>query len=510
MTDNLFNNTSTPAFLDPSEDRVTIDVLKDANTQLRETMLANYEPNKLKQQTEFSAICLMQLDNLSIGNQNVVRIKARIPELHSMFPVPKDVEDYKSIAVYPTFIALGNSFNPQIQNGTVAPGTRLTVTFTSMANFGGPTIKSISNITDGVVGSIIGNTKKKNKRKGPPPKPGTLKDYLKGLTKSTGPLARYGNNHPFQYYLHAYGSPHANPTTVYPVKASYVRFVGFKRRGKRSPKGVVLHHGAGTGGLRNTAQSLWSRGKFGTHYVIDKDGSIYCLTNPRYRVSHAGGGYNKYIGIDMANGPAMKAGSTTFRTPAQVEAAWQLVNYLAQKYKFGLSVPAEPNVGIDGMTDVPLSRLQNSGAKIKHKISGAGKTIHSHAEVGHGDGDFAKLYIIIRMTGKGPATAYAHAKQKWLEAAATKKVVRTAIIDGKPKGGVRTGPANKAKSKIKNVIPVGFISRDRSIELFGQATNDQIVEMNNYTGKAYTHAELTEAIKKEPKWTAPLKGLKGE
>ena len=86
---NIFNSTVTPGLLALSEDRDTIDYLKDVRTQLRETMREKYEPNKLNQQSEFNAICLRQLSNTTVENKEVVRIIARVPELHNLIPIPQ-------------------------------------------------------------------------------------------------------------------------------------------------------------------------------------------------------------------------------------------------------------------------------------------------------------------------------------------------------------------------------------------------------------------------------------
>ena len=53
--------------------------------------------------------------------------------------------------------------------------------------------------------------------------------------------------------------------------AKNIRFVGFRRKGKMSPKGVVLHDGASS--LKNTISTLCANGT-GTHFIILRDGTI--------------------------------------------------------------------------------------------------------------------------------------------------------------------------------------------------------------------------------------------
>jgi len=142
----IFNNTITPGFVDPIEDRDSIDLLKSAEAQLRETMLAKYEPNKLDKQTDFNAICLSQLSNVLVGDKSLVRIKARIPELHNLLPVPKNANDLQAISLYPTFKASKSDFSPQPTNNSIVPGTHVVVGFDNVGNFADGSIKKIFHI----------------------------------------------------------------------------------------------------------------------------------------------------------------------------------------------------------------------------------------------------------------------------------------------------------------------------------------------------------------------------
>ena len=146
MSNDYFDDTYTPGFTDPIDNRPTVDFLKDAHSQLRETMKEAYEPNKLKTQTEFEAICLMQLNNTAELDMPFVRIKARVPELHTMLPIPASITDYRAISLYPTYTCRNNDFEIKVVNGSVAPGTRMRVSYENMANFAGPKIIGISNI----------------------------------------------------------------------------------------------------------------------------------------------------------------------------------------------------------------------------------------------------------------------------------------------------------------------------------------------------------------------------
>ena len=142
---NLFNNIVTPGFVEPIEDRGTIDLVKSGEAQLREVMKASYEPNKLKTQIEFNAICLSQLEPILMGDQTIVRVKARIPELHSILPIPENNEDYNTIALYPTFQAAASDFGflAGFAQGGIIPGTKLVVSFDQMGNFSEGTLQKV-------------------------------------------------------------------------------------------------------------------------------------------------------------------------------------------------------------------------------------------------------------------------------------------------------------------------------------------------------------------------------
>ena len=159
-----FDNTWTPGFLDRIEDRDTIDYLSDVRSQLRTTMLKTYEPDKLSQQTEFNAICLKQLNNSSEDGKNIVKIIARVPELHTMIPIPKDENDFLAMSLYPVYTS-ANNFNPKVTTDSVEPGVRMVVSYQNYLNFGGPTINKIFNILDGTDEGADGTTRRKKRPK---------------------------------------------------------------------------------------------------------------------------------------------------------------------------------------------------------------------------------------------------------------------------------------------------------------------------------------------------------
>ena len=128
----LVNDAITDGLISGNETASKIDYLKDAHDQLKEVMIDKYEPNKLLQQTEFNAICLKHLINGKSQNKKLIRIKARIPELHSLLPVPDSEKDFEKISFYPTFTSTKNDIDIEAE---ITPGTLVSVTFDNMSNF---------------------------------------------------------------------------------------------------------------------------------------------------------------------------------------------------------------------------------------------------------------------------------------------------------------------------------------------------------------------------------------
>ena len=109
--DSVFDEAFTEGLAYSNEEAVLIDIDKATPAQLRETMLNAYEPNKIRQQTSFMAIVLAPLPNREVGGTELLRVKARIPEIHSLIPLPfehastnQGAEDWNRIAMHPTFI----------------------------------------------------------------------------------------------------------------------------------------------------------------------------------------------------------------------------------------------------------------------------------------------------------------------------------------------------------------------------------------------------------------------
>lgn len=484
---NIFNSTVTPGLLALSEDRDTIDYLKDVRTQLRETMREKYEPNKLNQQSEFNAICLRQLSNTTVENKEVVRIIARVPELHNLIPIPQSEDDFLAISLYPTYVGQAEDLagSPSIPDNTILPGTRLVVKYENLTNFTDPKIVRITNIMDGQGGRFSDTTSGRTGRRRARTTPGTIEHYTKNIQISTGDTARYGDNKPYKFFLQRSGG---DPRKPYPLRENQVRYVGFLRRGLMNPKGVVLHQGsiAKAGG---TVDALQGRGSgYGSHYEVRPDGTILEYEDPKYRLRHAQAFNASFIGIDLGGWAEPIEGQGGRRPIAQLEATWVLINKLAKEYGFAVQMIWSRNPGPADVYSIDISRNAHSNPK---EVAG----IHAHEEVGkHTDGNFAKIYMAHRIFGRGKAESLRETVKIWAEPTLRDKTDPVEIT-GRHNTTPRTNLSWIAGAP-KRVIPIGILRRNpNAVRQFGAGPD--IVEMNNYTGKAYTLAQLEAAIAAE-------------
>lgn len=144
--DNCPSNTS---FLEQPTDPENRELSENetAEDQIRKALEQAYTTDKLSKQTHFNAVCLRKLKD-SDKSTGVIKVKARIPELHSLLPKPRSENDYATMSLYPTFIGLKTSFSTQTseRSDSILPGTVLLVTFGNMSNFGQPRLLEIGNI----------------------------------------------------------------------------------------------------------------------------------------------------------------------------------------------------------------------------------------------------------------------------------------------------------------------------------------------------------------------------
>lgn len=275
--DNVVSNTS---FLEKETDQENeeLDILQTAETQLKYALEKSYTKDRLAKQIKFNAVCLYKLENKLQEHKDLVRVKARVPELHSLIPKPTSTDDYPTIALYPTYVGLKTSFNPTPGDGSdaIAPGTTLVVTYGNVSNFSDPLLLEIG--------------------------------------KLTGAEAAAGSNWRIPDLGETRGSK-----TVREVSSSIAGFKTeasvFTHNTERDLKKVsfIVLHDSDTSNRANMLRALNSRGALGTHFSVgggSKGIAKYQYADLTRVTSHSTGMNDISLGLDVINKPVWYNGST--------------------------------------------------------------------------------------------------------------------------------------------------------------------------------------------------------
>lgn len=98
----------------------------------------------------------------------------------------------------------------------------------------------------------------------------------------------------------------------------------FRKERKNIIDSIVIHH-TWSHSIDNCIDH-WKSNKCGTHYIIERDGKIYCIVSPIYTVYHCVSMNERSIGIDLMRGK----GQTI--TDEQYESLNKLIQYLSGVY----------------------------------------------------------------------------------------------------------------------------------------------------------------------------------
>jgi len=273
MSNEIFDNAFTEGVAYANEESVQIDIDKATPAQIRETMLNSYEPNKLQQQQTFNAVVLKQLETVGpVGAAKLVRVKARIPEIHSLLPLPVSTKsdesgekDYSTIAMHPTFTAPIDSLGINDAADTLKPGCHIEVTFDNMSNYASGKIVKIH--SDAVGGS---SSRTSTLPVNPPilaelPEVGggNLSAVKKGIHFGPAAIVPCFQGNCMKYRLQVGHDPQpytaANVTTINAISAPIDRWPHIGRY-TSSPSAVmnVVANG-GKGGMRNQGYNINGR-----------------------------------------------------------------------------------------------------------------------------------------------------------------------------------------------------------------------------------------------------------
>jgi hypothetical protein len=174
-----FNNAINESVAKEIEDRTLLDpTLATSIKQLRQSMIDTFEVKKLDSQTQFNAVNLKQLVSITLTGppsdadpataaipREQIRVKARIPELHSLLPIPSSSDDYRRMNVYPTYVAVQPPGMGAIGDDTIPPGAHVEVTYGNMKNFENPILVRINPVPTAAGRSATSRSKSSNKKR---------------------------------------------------------------------------------------------------------------------------------------------------------------------------------------------------------------------------------------------------------------------------------------------------------------------------------------------------------
>lgn len=284
----VFNDATTEGVDRAMEDRALLDPkLSTSINQLRRAMFETYEPNKLNTQTTYRAIVLAQLSSKQVKDHVKVRVKARVPQLHTLLPIPKSPKDYLQIACYPTFLGNQKDLNLSAAGNDLPAGSEIEVKFDNAKNWANPQIVKI--MRRGPRSEADQPTKDKNKRRH------EVTDEMRAKLAATRAL--YGTAGD---YRKAGGAvPNTVGADVVVAKSPFKS----SDRGSSGlfPNTLVIHHG----GLATDTTISHLAGKgYGTHFIVSNSGVATQAEDVDRKVNHVGTPFvnQRSMGLDMTFG----------------------------------------------------------------------------------------------------------------------------------------------------------------------------------------------------------------
>ena len=148
--DSMYNQTVNDSVAKFTDERILLDPkLEGSINQLRKAMVETFEPNKLKSQTKYNAIVLTQLPTILVDDKKKVVVLARIPELHTLLPLPEHPEDFIRMMSYPQFVSEDDVLQDPLTRAplnSIPPGATVEVSFGNNTNFTEPRLLRIVSI----------------------------------------------------------------------------------------------------------------------------------------------------------------------------------------------------------------------------------------------------------------------------------------------------------------------------------------------------------------------------
>ncbi len=148
--DDLANQVVNESLAKFQDERILLDPkLQGSVSQLRKTMIETFEPNKLKSQTKYKAIVLAQLPTILVEDKKKIVVLARIPELHTLLPLPEHPQDYIRMMSYPQFTSEDDVLKDPLSRApldAIPPYSTVEVSFGDNTNLSNPKLLRVLSI----------------------------------------------------------------------------------------------------------------------------------------------------------------------------------------------------------------------------------------------------------------------------------------------------------------------------------------------------------------------------
>jgi hypothetical protein len=442
--DDLANQVVNESLAKFQDERILLDPkLQGSVSQLRKTMIETFEPNKLKSQTKYKAIVLAQLPTILVEDKKKIVVLARIPELHTLLPLPEHPQDYIRMMSYPQFTSEDDVLKDPLSRApldAIPPYSTVEVSFGDNTNLSNPKLLRIISILPKAVpkpgapgknGPSMVNSDGSGSRDGVPTPTGfdasafsgTPEEKAKAAREAQAEAAKTKGTKPNATLAEISSDPIPETLASWIIKQK-----DFNSSKRRRNIDLIIIHDSCTSTTDRMVRTLRKK-RLGTHFSVPPHGNPTQYVSIDRRCAHAAPWNDRAIGIDMIvpcrfNGKKYGSGKWNV-APKLPKGGWSKRCYAPFPFgwKSQLVVPTSSALEKAYQTVEAIMRAKPSiprkipavrGDKMYFGLVPANSTgIVAHGQVSNNrsDGRVTVYYIWLRMfKGLSRAAAYARVK----------------------------------------------------------------------------------------------------
>tara|TARA_R100001594_G_scaffold45245_2_gene78025 strand:+ start:9879 stop:11486 length:1608 start_codon:yes stop_codon:yes gene_type:complete len=314
--DSIYNQTVNDSVANFTDERILLDPkLEGSINQLRKAMIETFEPNKLKSQTKYKAIVLAQLPTILIDDKKKIRVLARIPELHTLLPLPEHPHDYIRMMSYPQFVSEDDVLKDPLTRApldSIPKGATVEVSFGNNTNFSDPrllrVVSILPKVPPGATGpdstaASLANRDGAGTRDGVPTPAGFDASTFSGTPEEKAKAAREAKIEAAKTK-----ATKPNPTlaeiTSDPIPETLASWIvkqkDFNSSKRRRNVDLIIMHDSCSSTTAKLLRDLKGHDPpLGTHFSVGPHGKITQYVSIDRRTAHAAPWNDRSIGMDM-------------------------------------------------------------------------------------------------------------------------------------------------------------------------------------------------------------------